>query len=68
MRDFFSFLREIFFYNQKLDVVDTLLAEDMLHMLNEILRTKSEQLSLDCLHGTEIKSQSIASLVPLPGS
>ena len=40
----------------------------MLHMLNEILRTKSEQLSLDCLHGTEIKSQSIASLVPLPGS
>jgi len=67
MRDFFSFLREIFFFNQKLDGVDTLLAEDVLYMLNEILRTKSEQLSLDCLHNTEIKSQSITSLVPLPG-
>ena len=37
-------------------------------MLNETVRTKSEQLSLDCLHGTDIQSQSIASLVPLPGS
>ncbi len=37
MRDFFSFLREIFFFNQKLDGVDTLLAEDVLYMLNEIL-------------------------------
>ena len=36
-------------------------------MLNKTLCTKSEQLSLDCIHGTAIYSQSIASLVPLPG-
>lgn len=34
LREFFSFLREIFYYNQQMDDVDLNLAEDVLKILN----------------------------------
>lgn len=41
MRDFFSFLREIFFYTKAMDLTDHALALDMLSILNDSIRRNS---------------------------
>ena len=66
IRDFFAFFREILHYKTKLDEVDYLLTGDMLHMLNDVLKKKSEQLSLECVQNGQ-GANSMASLV-LPSS
>ena len=38
MRDFFSFLREIFFYNNMMDKVDHALAREMLKIFNQVIQ------------------------------
>ena len=45
MRDFFAFFRDILHYRTKLDEVDYLLTGDMLQILNDCLKKKSEQIS-----------------------
>lgn len=40
IRDFFSLIREIFFYNKQMDEVDYKLAEDMLTTFNDIIRPR----------------------------
>ena len=42
MRDFFSFLREIFFYLQQMDETDHALAMDMLTILNDCIKRNSK--------------------------
>ena len=41
MRDFFSFLREIFFYTKQMDQTDHALAMDMLSIMNDSIRRSS---------------------------
>ena len=41
MRDFFAFLREIFFYTKQMDLTDHALALDMLTVLNDSIRRNS---------------------------
>ena len=42
MREFFAFLREIFYYKDDMDEVDNNLAQDVLEILNNMLKNKSE--------------------------
>ena len=41
MRDFFAFLREIFFYRDQMDETDNALAKDVLKILHETIRRNS---------------------------
>jgi hypothetical protein len=38
MKEFFTFIREIFYYDQDMDAVDFNLATDVLEILNEMLK------------------------------
>ena len=42
VREFFAFLREIFYYNQDMDQVDIDLACDTLEILNNLLKNRSQ--------------------------
>jgi len=42
LRDFFSFLREIFFYSDRMDLVDHALAQDMLTVMLDTIRRNSK--------------------------
>ena len=42
MKEFFSFLREIFYHNQIMDEVDVNLAEDVLKILNHSIHFKNK--------------------------
>jgi hypothetical protein len=38
IKEFFSFIREIFYYNENMDIIDYNLAVDCLDMFNKVLR------------------------------
>lgn len=42
LREFFSFLREIFYHNQLMDEVDVSLADDVLTILNNAIKFRSK--------------------------
>jgi hypothetical protein len=42
LRDFFAFLREIFFYANQMDLTDQALANDILTVLNDAIRMNSK--------------------------
>ena len=42
IRDFFSFIREIFFYNEMMDEVDHMLARDMLKIFNDVIKESTK--------------------------
>jgi hypothetical protein len=49
-KEFFGFLREIFYYNRDMDEVDFDLANDTLYILNNLLKTSSNVQQRELFH------------------
>lgn len=50
LRDFFAFLREIFFYGNQMDLTDHALANDILTVLNDTIRMNSKHAISQCYY------------------
>ena len=50
LRDFFAFLREIFFYTRQMDLVDHALANDILSVLHDMIRRNSKHDLSQCYY------------------